>query len=223
MRIAGLIMAAGSGDRLGLPKQFLALTENERLIDRAVATTSAVVDWVGLVLPAHHEWEGRPVDGRCTGGTSRHESLAAGLAMVPAEIEIVLVHSASHPLATVELAQLLIATVEAGADGAVPFLPTVDVIKRRDEASHLSTVGRADLGTAQCPMAFKRTALIEAFEQSASAIEESGLVEANGGTIKAVPGEASNIHVTEPVTLAMVRALAEAEIDPSDPSTLGAL
>lgn len=185
------------------------LTSSERLIDRAVATVSAVADWVGVILPAGSEWDGAAVDAVCPGGGSRYASLKAGLALVPPSVEVVLVHSASHPLASVELAHRLLDAVADGADGAVPFLEAVDVVKRRHETGTLKTVGREGLGSAQCPMAFARPMLDRAFAEIDSGTEESQLVEAIGGRIVPVEGQVSNIHVVDLPGLAMARALAE--------------
>ena len=188
------------------------LAPSERLIDRAVATVSTVADWVGLILPADVDWDGAPVDAVCAGGESRYASLKAGLALVPSSVQTVLVHSASHPLASVALATRLLDAVADGADGAVPFLEAVDVVKRRNETGQLTTVGREGLGSAQCPMAFARPMLDRAFAEVDHGTEESQLVEAIGGRVVSVPGEVSNIHVVDLDGLAVARTLAIADV-----------
>lgn len=212
MTVAALILAAGSGTRLGRPKQFLPLAGDERLVDRAVSSVRPVADWIAVVLPPGCTWDGATVDASCGGGESRHSSLRAGLALVPAEVDVVLVHSASHPLATADLARRLVEAVIGGADGAVPFLDAVDVVKRRDGKGELTTVGREGLGSAQCPMAFERTMLDRAFAAERSGTEESQLVEAIGGRIVAVGGEVGNVHVVDEPSLAVARALAAADV-----------
>lgn len=207
MKIGALITAAGAGTRLGVRKQFLDLAPSERLVDRAVATTREVADWVGVILPEDHPWDGPAVDACCAGGGSRYDSIAAGLALVPSSIEVIIIHSASHPLASPDLARTLVDAIKAGADGAVPFLEAVDVIKRQVDG-RLVTVGREGYGAAQCPMAFSRAMLDRAFAETSDGIEESQLVESIGGTVLAVPGEVSNIHVTDQASLDMARNLA---------------
>ena len=207
-RVGGLVLAAGSGTRMGTAKQFLELVSGQRLVDRAIASVRGVASWVGVVVPAGSGWYGEDVDAVATGGESRHESLANGLCAVPDEVDIVVVHSASHPLASTGLAAALVETVALGADAAVPFLPAADVIKRRGGDGTLTTVGREQLGAAQCPMAFDRAVLVRAFAEAEPGIEESALVEAIGGTVVAVAGEVANVHVVDSASLAVARAIA---------------
>ena len=81
---------------------------------------------------------GGPVDAVIEGGSTRFESVSAGVTAVPPGIDVVVVHSASHPLASIDLVRRLVAAVVDGADGAVPFQPAVDVIKRLDEDGTLA-------------------------------------------------------------------------------------
>jgi len=197
-------------------KQFAELTPGVRLVDRAVATAQAVAPWVGLIVPPGHVWDRLtgpkpPVDQCCDGGSSRCQSIAAGLAMVPIDFDVVLIHSASSPLASVATARRALEAVGAGAAGAVPTLALVDVAKRVGADGALLTVGREGLGLAQSPMAFERAVLGRAFAQPAGeveATEESQLVEALGATVVAVDGQVDNVHVVDQTTLTMVQALA---------------
>lgn len=210
--IAAIITAAGSGTRMGARKQYLELTPGERIIDRVVATCRASASWVGVVVPAGADWDGAPVDAVVEGGADRLASVANGLAAVPAGVEVVVVHSASHPLASTDLIDRLVAAVTGGADGAVPVLAAVDVIKRRNDDGTLTTVGREGLGSAQAPMAWSRPVLDRAIAALArtggTAIEESAAVEAVGGRVVSVDGELANLHVTDPTSLEVVRRLA---------------
>ena len=156
MGVAALVTAAGSGSRFGGLKQFAELAPSIRLVDAAIVTARSVSAWVGVILPAHYQWDGAPVDGTTGGGTSRRESIGAGLAILPSWVETVLIHSASHPLATPATARRALDAVAGGADGAVPWLAAVDVIKRLNIDDTLTTIGREGLGSAQSPMAFKR-------------------------------------------------------------------
>ncbi len=211
MGIGALVLAAGSGTRLGRRKQFLPLRGSERLVDRAVATARSVAPWVGVVVPADHRWTGPSVEAVVAGGDSRYDSLQRGLDALPDDVDTVLVHSASHPLASVGLASALLEAVGPDAAGAVPFLPVVDVIKRRTDQG-LVTVGREGFGTAQCPMAFDRAALDRAFAEVPGGTEESELVERSGGRIVAVDGEVTNVHVVDEASLALASAIAQ--LDP---------
>lgn len=218
--IAAVVLAAGASTRMGLgvdrPKQFLDLRPGERIVDRVVRTAAAVAEWVGVVLPPDTGWDGMRVDAVLTGGPDRAGSVAAGVAAVPAEAEIVLIHSASHPLASVDLARRVLDEVLAGADGVMPLLPAADTIKRREPDGSLTTVGRDGLGSAQAPMAYRRTMLDAAFDAAGDTgadgggppVDESLLVEAIGGRVIGIDGEPTNLHVTDPASLEVVRHLA---------------
>ena len=217
--VAAVVLAAGSGSRMGTgalgPKQFLPLIGDERLVDRAVATCRAVADWVGVAIPEDAAWDGETIDAVITGGLTRMDTVAAAVAAVPADARIVLVHSASHPLASTALLQRTVAAVRAAADGAVAVLDAVETIKHHNPDGTLSTIGRAGYGTAQAPMAYRRASLDQAMTALAAGalgtdiVEESMAVEAVGGRVVAVQGEATNLHVTDPTSLAMVRRLAD--------------
>lgn len=205
--IAALITAAGSGTRFGAEKQFLELRAGVRLVDAAIAVCRPLVDWIGVLVPPGHQWNGPPVDHAGPGGDSRQATLAAGLAALPPNVRRVLIHSASHPLASPTTAKAALDAVANGADAGVPLWGPPDVIKD-DRGSGLVTVGREGFGLAQSPMAFNREALERAFAAGLSATEESALVELNGGRVVAVPGELTNVHVIDPESLAVARAIA---------------
>lgn len=212
--VAAVILAAGSGTRMGARKQFLDLSPGERIIDRVVRVCRASASWVGVVLPDEACWDGDPVDAVVAGGADRLASLAAGMAAIPPGAEVVVVHSASHPLASTDLVDRLVAAVETGgAHGAVPVLDAVDVIKRRGDGGTLTTVGREGLGTAQAPMAWSRATLDRALaarhQTGGTVVEESAAVEAIGGRVVSVAGELTNLHVTDPRSLEVIRRLAD--------------
>ncbi len=212
--VGALVTAAGAGVRFGGPKQFQELRTGFRLVDAAIEACRPAVDWIGVLVPAGHEWGGPPVDAVAEGGATRLATLAAGIDLVPPEVDLLVVHSASHPLASPGLVEALVAAVStSGADGALPLWQPADVIKD-GRGPRLLTVGREGFGLAQCPMAFRRRPLQQALDAwregdaaTVGAYEESGLVEACGGRVVAVPGEPANLHIVDHETLAMARAL----------------
>ena len=59
-----------------------------------------------------------------TGGATRADSVRCGLAAVPDEAEVIVVHDAARPLASPALfAAVIGAVTDGGADGAVPGVP----------------------------------------------------------------------------------------------------
>ncbi|MFM8310349.1 MAG: 2-C-methyl-D-erythritol 4-phosphate cytidylyltransferase, partial [Ilumatobacteraceae bacterium] len=75
-----IVVAAGSGQRFGGPKQYSALG-GRRVIDWAVDAARAASDGVVLVVPAADAER----EGGVAGGASRSESVRNGLAQVPAD------------------------------------------------------------------------------------------------------------------------------------------
>ena len=207
--VGAIVLAAGSGQRFGSAKQFLELTDGERLVDRAVAVAAAVAGPVVVVLPPGVTWDGSPVFAWGPGGEDRSSSTRAGLCLLPAAVDVVLVHDAAHPLATVDQARIAVDAVRRGADAAVPFLEAVDVVKRRTPEGRLVTVGRAELGLSQVPVAFRRDALVRAQQRGGPCYEDSELLERVGGRVVAVPGDPGNIHVVDRRSLEVARILAQ--------------
>lgn len=205
-RTAAIVVAGGRGERFGAPKQFLSVG-TERLVDLAVGAASAVCDLVVVVLPEGRTWDGAVVGAVVVGGASRSESVRAGLGAVPADIEIVAVHDAARPLASPELFELVIDSVRAGADAAVPALSITDTVKRVVGDRAVETLDRDGLVTVQTPQAFRVEVLRAAHRESAEATDDAALVEAAGGTVVVVAGDPRNIKVTTVADVALVETL----------------
>lgn len=210
--VAAIVLAAGSGTRFGKPKQFLELRPGVRLVDAALESTLDVTENVILVLPDGYDWNGQPVRSVVTGGETRLDSVAAGLAVVAENMEIVVVHDAAHPLAQRQTFVDVIEAVRKGADAAVPFLPVSDVVKQRRADNRVVTVGRDDLGLTQVPMAFSRDRLVFAHQQlnsgQAGVWEDSTLLERVGGRVIGVAGSSTNIHIITAEDLELSRIIA---------------
>lgn len=205
----GIVVAAGRGDRFGTPKQFLDLGDT-RLVDRAVGAASAACDGVVVVLPDGVGWDGAPVSAAVAGGATRSASVRAGLAAVPLDAEVVVVHDAARPLASAELFDSVIAAVRGGADGAVPGVPVVDTLKRvGPENRVVTTLERDELVAVQTPQAFRAAVLRAAHELGGEATDDAALLEVAGAEVVVVPGDPHNLKITTPLDRTVARALAE--------------
>jgi 2-C-methyl-D-erythritol 4-phosphate cytidylyltransferase len=211
-----IVVAAGSGQRFGRAKQFEALGP-VTVVDHALAVARAVVDGVVLVVPADHAPE-RPTATTATtvttattsttgtltvtGGSTRSESVRCGLAAVPDDAEIVLVHDGARPFASAALYRAVIAAIVDGADGAVPGVPLTDTVKVVDRVvvegarTVLDTPDRATLVAVQTPQAFRATALRAAHADATEGTDDAALVERQGGRVVVVAGEADNRKLT---------------------------
>ena len=202
-----VVLAAGDGRRFGAPKQFCT-AGGRRLVDLVVATATEACDQVVVVLPDGTAWDGAPVAVAVTGGDTRAESVRRGLAAVPADAAIVVVHDAAHPLASARLFRAVVAAVrDGGAAAAVPGLPLAEVLKRVEGDRVVATVPHDGILQAQTPHAFRAGVLRRAHAAAPDVPEDSVLVEALGLRVAVVPGEPANLHVTTPEDLMLVDAL----------------
>jgi 2-C-methyl-D-erythritol 4-phosphate cytidylyltransferase len=218
-----VLVAAGRGERLGedRPKAFVRLgdlpllAEPLRRLDE-----SGWIDQIVLVAPP--EWEepaillaeeigASKVSACVPGGETRTESVRAGVAEVPDDAAVILVHDAARPLVSEDVILRVIAALGEGFDGAVPGLPLADTVKRVRDGVVVETVPRDELMTVQTPQAFVAPVLRAALkalsdESSQSPTDCASLVEANGGRIKVVEGDEQLLKVTSRADLERVAA-----------------
>jgi 2-C-methyl-D-erythritol 4-phosphate cytidylyltransferase len=195
MTVWAIVVAAGSGARFGGQKQFEEL-EGRRVVDWALAASRSVADGLVLVVPAGHTEDGAPADAVVSGGATRSASVRAGLAAVPAEAEVVIVHDAARPFAAPALFEAVVAAVRGGADAAVPGVPLADTVKRVTGSQVVETLDRDGLMAVQTPQAFKVDALRRAHAGAGEATDDAALVEAAGGLVVVVPGDPANTKIT---------------------------
>jgi 2-C-methyl-D-erythritol 4-phosphate cytidylyltransferase len=217
MSVWAILVAAGRGERLGLdrPKAFARLGD-EPLLAEPLRRLDAS-PWVdGIVLVAPPGWEEpaillaeeegcEKVHACVTGGATRSDSVRAGLAEVPADALVVLVHDAARPLVTDEVVERVLAPLSEGWDGVVPGLRVDDTLKRvGSDGSVQETVARNGLWAVQTPQAFAAEALRRAQANGAEATDCAGLVEAAGGRVKVVEGDPRLLKVTSGADLETV-------------------
>lgn len=131
------------------------------------------------------------------GGATRSASVRAGLAAVPDAAEVIVVHDGPRPAASPELFRAVISAVRAGADGAIPGVSVTDTVKRVRDGVVVDTLVRSELMAVQTPQAFNASVLRRAHESEPDATDDAAVVEMIGGTVRVVPGEASNRKITE--------------------------
>jgi 2-C-methyl-D-erythritol 4-phosphate cytidylyltransferase len=201
-----IVVAAGRGARFGTAKQFETLGDRT-VLDRAVDAAASACDGVVVVLPAGASWSAPAGVLRTEGGATRSDSVRAGLAQVPGDADVVVVHDAARPLASPELFARVIEAVRAGAGGAVPAVPVVDTIKRVEDERVIETVPRDNLYAVQTPQAFAADVFRRAHRGRGEGTDDAALVEAAGGRVVVVPGDPRNMKLTTAADLALVTAL----------------
>ena len=197
--IWAIVVAAGAGERFGGPKQLMPLGDR-RVLDYSVDAAVASCDGVVVVLAAgvsNDRADVRSVEG----GPTRSDSVRAGLAALPTDVEIVVVHDAARPLADHTLFERVVTAVRDGADGAVPGLPIADTVKEVRGDVVIATIPRDTLVTVQTPQAFRASVLRAAHASGANGTDDAAVVEAAGGRVVVVPGMVDNFKITAPADL----------------------
>lgn len=207
-----VLVAAGEGRRFGAPKQLQPLG-GRRVIDWAFEAAAAAGHGVVVVAAADQVQALRDGPTALTasadsvivtnGGSTRSESVRAGIAEVPEDAEVIVVHDAARPLAGDALFAAVTAAVVSGADGAVPAVPVTDTIRHTDSGP----LDRSQLRAVQTPQAFRADLLRRAHASGGEATDDAALVEAAGGKVHLVDGEPDNIKITTPGDLHVAEAL----------------
>ncbi len=211
-----VLVAAGRGDRLGAdrPKAFVRLGELPLLAESLRRLDDC--EWIdGVVLVAPPEWEEpaillaeelgvSKVTACVTGGETRSESVRLGVAEVPDEAAVILVHDAARPVLPDDVIPRLLEALALGWDGAVPGLPVTDTVKRVQAGGVAETLVRDELVAVQTPQAFVASVLRAAIAGEGS--DCASLVEANGGRVAVVAGDERLLKVTTQADLDRVAA-----------------
>jgi 2-C-methyl-D-erythritol 4-phosphate cytidylyltransferase len=210
-RVWGVVVAGGTGSRFGEAKQFVSLA-GRPVAERSVAACRSVCDRVVLVVPSGTTDDAHGADIVVEGGASRAASVRAGLAALPDDAEIVVVHDAARPLARPELFASVVAALSNDVAGAVPGIAVSDTVKRvrRDgsDTTVVETLDRSELVAVQTPQAFRLDALRRAHSGDPDATDDAALVEAIGLRVAVVPGDLDNLKLTTPADLVRAESMA---------------
>lgn len=221
MLTVAVVPAAGAGVRLGagLPKA-LALLDGEPVLVHALRSLllAPSVDAVVVCAPPDGLRDTRALCAGLSadrsvdvvpGGDHRQASVARGLAALPEETDVVLVHDAARALVPAELVERVVAAVRAGADAVVPALPVTDTVKQVRDGIVVRTLDRSALVTVQTPQGFRREVL-EAAHAAAGPdahTDDAGLVERIGAEVTVVSGHPDAFKITTPADVLVARAV----------------
>jgi 2-C-methyl-D-erythritol 4-phosphate cytidylyltransferase len=221
MNSAVIVLAAGRGERLGgkTPKAFVDLGGKVllvRALDRLLGFSG--FKWIQPVISGEdldrYAALELPRDPRLAepviGGAERQDSVAAGLAALPAEVDLVAIHDAARCRVEVaDVARVVAAAEQHGA--ALLAAPVPDTVKQVKVNVVISTPDRRDFWGAQTPQVFHRALYAEALEKARAdgfqGTDDAQLVERLGAPVHVVPGNPGNFKITGPEDLARAEHL----------------
>lgn len=216
MKTIAIIPSAGVGKRYGteIPKQYTELAgipviihtlknfEKCEEIDGIILSINN--DWRGFLKESLKKWGITKVTEMVEGGAERQDSIFNAFKnQAFKNAEIVLVHDAVRPFASVELLKNVIAAArEFGA--AVPAMSLKETIKEIDENNFVvKTHERKFLKSVQTPQGFTKEILLKSYEKAAMenfiGTDDASVVEFAGFEVKIIDGIEENIKLTTPM------------------------
>lgn len=219
MRIAAILVAAGSGTRFGAdtPKQFLSLAG--RPVIRHAAETLAryaeLIQPVGDPSLIAQALEGVRTLPAIPGGATRQESVRIGLEALERHApDVVLIHDAARPFVPPETVPVLLRALQQ-APGAIPAAPVADTLKLVEGGHIKQTVPRTGLHRAQTPQAFQYPRILAAHRSGITdATDDASLLESIGERVMIVEGSEDNIKVTYPDDLTRLERMLRQNLVP---------
>jgi 2-C-methyl-D-erythritol 4-phosphate cytidylyltransferase/2-C-methyl-D-erythritol 2,4-cyclodiphosphate synthase len=233
--IAIIVVAAGSGTRLeaGAPKALVGIDAHSILRHALDGVFAADAAQVVVVAPAGYEGDAlaeleaaagdrRDLGRVVTGGATRQQSVAAGLAALWGDVTTVLVHDAARALTPPTQIDAVAQSVVPG-EGVIPVLPVIDTLKKVAGGAVVSAVDRSELAAAQTPQGFPRAELEAAYTAAlAGGIEytdDAALFAAAGYRVRHIEGSARAFKITTPADLERARHLLAAPT-PARPASI---
>ncbi|HMJ07041.1 MAG TPA: 2-C-methyl-D-erythritol 4-phosphate cytidylyltransferase [Chthoniobacterales bacterium] len=222
--LTAIIVAGGSGRRMGLDKTF-AVVANKPAIAHAIAAFEAAPSVAAIIVVGRAarmealrelvvQEQFLKVRDLCAGGAERQDSVGQGLQRLPAETTYVAVHDAARLLITP--AQIERVFEQARRTGAAALAsPVRDTLKQAD-ANGLVTgaIPREGVYAMETPQIFERTLLIRAYEnvraQQLSITDEVSAIALLKEKVTVVPNESLNFKITFPADLQLAEIILQA-------------
>jgi len=219
-----VIVAAGNASRMGGIDKVMAPLGGEPMIVQTVRAFHScdVIRQIVVVTRQDLLEEMRVLCGEfpkvtavVCGGSSRPESVDAGLNALSDEVQLAAIHDGARPLVSW---QVIDRTVRAANTfgAAAPGVPVKDTIKLVKGGVVQATPDRSRLQAIQTPQVFDidllRGALQKAKESGTAITDDCSAVELLGMSVKIVEGDERNIKVTTPMDLRLAQMLLEENV-----------
>lgn len=205
MAVSAIIVAAGSGTRMGRDKMLADLCGKPVILRTAEAVSAAKqVDEVIVVasksnINAVHRILSTAglTAAVIEGGGTRGESSVRGIKA--AKNEFVLIHDGARPLVSAASIEKCIADAEKFGAAALGVSPK-DTIKRSENGFIVQTIPRCDTVLIQTPQVFRRSDILKAYEHynPSADTDDCSVAERFGLKIRISEGDYENIKLTTP-------------------------
>ena len=218
-----VIVAAGTASRMGGIDKVMAPLDGEPMIVRSVRTFQNC-DAIREIVIVTREDLLQSIMGICSqfdkvravvrGGSSRPESVQAGLNALSAKVKLAAIHDGARPLISW---QVIDRTVRAANSygAAAPAIAVKDTVKVARGGVVAATPDRSKLRAVQTPQVFDidllRGALKKAQLEGTQITDDCSAVENMGMSVKLVEGDERNLKVTTPMDLKIAQMLLEEE------------
>ena len=213
MSVWAILLSGGNGERMGasVNKTLLPLLGDCALC-RALRVLRRHCDGAVIVLRPQDEAAVRQaladshltVEAIAYGGADRQESVKNGLAALPADCDIVLVHDGARPLTDDATVENVIESVKRYGSGVASTAVTDTVKQAAPDGTVLSTPDRSALRAVQTPQGFRRELIERAHREIPErCTDDAALVERLGVPVHLCAGSPRNIKLTAPEDLTL--------------------
>ncbi len=219
MKITAIVLAAGSGSRMGtsVKKQYLDLNGHPVLWHSLNAFENSIVDEIVLVcspedvgkVQEEYSGEFKKLTNVVEGGAERYDSVYAGLCAIT-DTDLVFIHDGARPFVSSEMILRCAETLKE-EDACVCAVPSKDTVKIADEYGYAdSTPDRRLVWIIQTPQCFRYDLCLKAYSKLMEArsrgetgdlfITDDAMVVENftDTKVKLIMGSYDNIKLTTP-------------------------
>ena len=215
MKKNAIILAAGKGDRMksSIPKQFLLINNKPILIhvlekftdfDKIIiAINKNQIKYWEEICKKHNVKTPHLVS---NGGRTRFHSVKNALDKIDNDA-IIAIHDAARPIVSKKLIATLLSNVRDGK-GTVPMIQINDSIRKKS-GSNTIMVNRENILIVQTPQCFIAKDIKKSYKvrYSKKFTDDASVFEADGGKIKQIDGEISNIKITNKQDLKIINSI----------------
>ncbi len=208
-------MAGGTGSRVqtDIPKQFVKV-EGKEIIVHAIEKFLNYNPGIRVIISVHEDYlevvkalikKFNITAQLVKGGRTRYHSVKNALETIHDDVAVVAIHDAARPFVNRETIEKCFTTAMQKGN-AVPAVPLYESI-REVSAEGNKSVDRNSFRIIQTPQCFRVSDIQKAFklEYQESFTDDASVLEADGGTINLVEGNAENIKITLPKDLIIAK------------------